>query len=434
MAENNNDDLSMEEILSSIKNILSEDSSTPPLQENKASVEEKSVVAASATEPEEDILDLSPEMRVEDAPTFDTLNAEVKTPVAESFPKEPEVHLPENPISVDKDPIVTIPTEENAIADVFDEKSDPFFEESLSSSEPLKKDEEIKTPQEDDIINFEDINTNIAEVLNSVDEQVNLSTPPQETPDQTEDPIMEVAAQSKEEIPVALEENSQTEKDSASTVEEEIDINTLPTLEDVTPNIFAQEENALNIPETTPLPAESTLPKDEAPIDIMLDHEILPAVEDVEALTPQPETSKDQPSEEKNNTLDVSASLINNFAKMFSKSEDKKEPEQKVEDRPLDNEAFYSLDTVQTVAPTKEDTDALSRQIGNGTQTISDLIKDVIHEIIGKEVERRWNLSLDYDEIVRQELKNWMDKNLPDMVEDMVKKEIRRVMVKVGDN
>ena len=202
MAENNNDDLSMEEILSSIKNILSEDSSTPPLQENKASVEEKSVVAASATEPEEDILDLSPEMRVEDAPTFDTLNAEVKTPVAESFPKEPEVHLPENPISVDKDPIVTIPTEENAIADVFDEKSDPFFEESLSSSEPLKKDEEIKTPQEDDIINFEDINTNIAKVLNSVDEQVNLSTPPQETPDQTEDPIMRLGASAKSHVRV----------------------------------------------------------------------------------------------------------------------------------------------------------------------------------------------------------------------------------------
>lgn len=433
MAENNNDDLSMEEILSSIKNILSEDSSTPPLQENKASVEEKSVVAASATEPEEDILDLSPEMRVEDAPTFDTLNAEVKTPDAESFPKEPEVRLPENPILDDKDPVVTMPADENTTIDVFDEKSDPFFEEALSPSEPLKKDEEIKTPQEDDIINFEDINTNIAEVLNSVDEQVKLSTPPQETLNQTTNPIKESQVQPVE-APVALEENSQTAKDSTATIEEEIDINTLPTLEDVTPNIFAQEENALNIPETTPLPAESTLPKDEAPIDIMLDHEILPAVEDVEALTPQAETSKDQPSEEKNNTLDVSASLINNFAKMFSKSEDKKEPEQKVEDRPLDNEAFYSLDTVQTVAPTKEDTDALSRQIGNGTQTISDLIKDVIHEIIGKEVERRWNLSLDYDEIVRQELKNWMDKNLPDMVEDMVKKEIRRVMVKVGDN
>ncbi len=125
MAEDNNEDLSMEDILSSIKNILAEgDASTPQIEPVLEPPAEKTPVAgiqetvaepivavadvvAETTEEDDDILDLSPDMRVEDIITSTN-----------------DINLDEeldNVSSVSTD----LPINEPAIG-IPDEKSDPF--------------------------------------------------------------------------------------------------------------------------------------------------------------------------------------------------------------------------------------------------------------------------------------------------------------------
>ena len=217
-----------------------------------------------------------------------------------------------------------------------------------------------------------------------------------------------------------------------------------------TPNIFNQDfvEPEVKEDENTlePLKEET-----DSTIDSLLENEILPPVEDIESLIPASENIQSPLSEMPSSTLtekeekedkveedkvDVSASIINNFAKLLSKDEDKKDESK--EDTSYDMSSYtetkeedgYDSGAIEKTSEEKN----IVVNLGDGDKTLSDIIQDVVRQIIGKEVARRWNLSLDYDEIVRQELKKWMDDNLPAMVEDLVKKEIRRVMVKVGDN
>lgn len=68
--------------------------------------------------------------------------------------------------------------------------------------------------------------------------------------------------------------------------------------------------------------------------------------------------------------------------------------------------------------------------------TIEDVVARVIRSIIGDEVAENWRKSADYDTLAREEIKaqteKWLNKNLPGLVEKIVKQEIERVMAKVG--
>ena len=109
---------------------------------------------------------------------------------------------------------------------------------------------------------------------------------------------------------------------------------------------------------------------------------------------------------------DVSVDIINNFAKMFAQ-EDAPKPE-------------------VIAAPVAESIKIL----GDGSKTIEDVVSSVIKQIIGEEVATNWKSGLDYDVLARQEIqrqtKEWLDNNLPAVVEKIVKQEIERVMAKVG--
>lgn len=114
--------------------------------------------------------------------------------------------------------------------------------------------------------------------------------------------------------------------------------------------------------------------------------------------------------------VDVSADIINNFAKIFS-------------------EHKGSSETGATTYPTPE----ADTKIGMGAATLEDLVKAVIRDIIADEIKAelsRSNLAL--DDIALEEIKtqtqNWLNENLPAVVESVVQKEIERVMVKVGGN
>ena len=218
--ENNSEDLSMEDILSSIKNILTEDGAVAPEKEATPKKEVKEPETAPALpvaqkeeekdetviepqedeEPEEDILDLSPEMRVEDEDIglddikLEDVSANIDNLIAEDTNKE-EPHLDISIPTVEeivseKEPYLESPISEN-ISESFDDKSDPFFEDNFSDT-PLNLDdvnlnaldetkaaesseevdskvskEEVSLPSADDF-NIEDINSEIASVLEGV--------------------------------------------------------------------------------------------------------------------------------------------------------------------------------------------------------------------------------------------------------------------------
>ena len=109
---------------------------------------------------------------------------------------------------------------------------------------------------------------------------------------------------------------------------------------------------------------------------------------------------------------DVSDAIIDNFAQMFSENNKKAEP------------------AAVAVAPAPA-------QIGNGAQTVEDLIKAVMAESLKPAIEQAL-ASVDKDimelakEEVSKEAKIWVDKNLTEVVESVIREEVKRVMAKVG--
>lgn len=174
------------------------------------------------------------------------------------------------------------------------------------------------------------------------------------------------------------------------------------------------------------LPVEETLPVDEIVLEPESAAEFQPepvaVPESVAVYEPEPEVAAEpepQPVREAEepaaDAVDVSANIINNFAKMFSHAEPKAEP-----------------------APVAELPAEPVRAIGDGAKTIEDVVADVIRRIIGAEVEKNWRGQADYDtyarEVIAAQAKAWLDANLPSVVEAIVKQEIERVMAKVGNN
>ncbi len=127
----------------------------------------------------------------------------------------------------------------------------------------------------------------------------------------------------------------------------------------------------------------------------------------IELSTIEPETEK-QPATD---TADVSAGIINNFAKMFAR------------------------ETASEPAAAKPAAEPVLL-IGEGSRTIEDVVASVIRGIIGNEVAANWRRGVDYDALAREEIaartQAWLDANLPALVEQIVKQEIERVMAKVG--
>ena len=109
---------------------------------------------------------------------------------------------------------------------------------------------------------------------------------------------------------------------------------------------------------------------------------------------------------------DVSASIINNFAKIFAGSEQ--------------------------AAPAPEPAKVSSSVKLGEDATLSDMVKASIRDMIAEQTVNVLVNDADIKALVSAEvpaqIKSWLDNNLPSMVEAVVKKEIERVMAKAGRN
>lgn len=108
--------------------------------------------------------------------------------------------------------------------------------------------------------------------------------------------------------------------------------------------------------------------------------------------------------------VDVSASIISNFAKMFAKGN--------------------SAEKKQVVEAPK------IVGLGQGSKTLEDFVKDAVVEVIGRDIAKKWNDGADYHAMaeaeIKRQIKEWINDNLPVMIERIVKEEIARVIEKVG--
>ena len=119
-----------------------------------------------------------------------------------------------------------------------------------------------------------------------------------------------------------------------------------------------------------------------------------------------------EPEAAADSAVDVSANIISNFAKMFSR-DDTPAPAVDVSEKP-----------VEIAAP------------GNTSKTLEEFVLDAVIKVVGGEIRRQWNDGAGFKsfaeaEIVRQTEK-WINDNLPALVEKVVKQEIERVIAKVG--
>lgn len=111
-------------------------------------------------------------------------------------------------------------------------------------------------------------------------------------------------------------------------------------------------------------------------------------------------------------TVDASANIISNFAKMFSRPS------------PVEPVAAPAAEKVEIVAP------------GDVSKTLEEFVLDSITKVIGREISAKWNDGAEFEKFAREEIvrqtQAWINDNLPQMVEHVVKQEIERVIAKVG--
>ncbi len=344
----NNEELSMEDILSSIKNILTEDEQANQTVSTAPETPDEPTEAVSLPDETDDVLDLSPSMMVTE--NID-LVAELSDVPSDVTPTSVEdmVNDTEN---------VSLPASESL------DDSDPF--DFLGGSALPDIDRDILAPE--------------SEVVPSVDEVA--------------EPEKEV-----ETTPVAEQEDAPLFEPETYIAPEPVQVqNTEPEPE---PEVASVEE---------PIVVEVVAPVEVEPEPVSVVEE----QPQTQFSAPEPETAAPQASEEdveaqEKDATDVSASIISNFAKMFSR----------------ENKGEAVSEPIEQISA-----------LGNGGKTIEGVVVDVIRSIIGNEVSENWRKGADYDRFAREETirqtAEWLDKNLPAIVEKAVKAEIERVMEKVG--
>ena len=424
--EEQQNDMSMEDILSSIKDILEGNSQEEnPLQENTPT-ETPSTVAVSPEEkseeekPEEDVFDLSTSMIVEEAlpdsspkvefdeagPDFDIKpNQEdvLLSPDDVQLPdfddKDINIGLTEDmPQSYEND---TILDEKNAQepenimpdSDDFSFNIDDILQSASQAIEEDKVTEvaDIKMPEEDSLPDFSQFNDEIDITSEPILEEENDSVSIMNTGNNI---VEEEADTSKEDILADFEEESIPEP-----------------IENIAEPIENISEPAEKILEISPVPEPEIAPA----IDIN------PAEASVEAtsLASDFEEHAEKQDIETNQTdaTDVSADIINNFAKMFAEKA-QEQPQEQAENK-------------------KDELPVEVTSLGNGNKTIEQVVEGVIQGIVASSVNAEMSKNVDIvsyaQKEIREQTQAWLEANLPAIVEAAVQKEIERVMAKVGN-
>ena len=419
----------MEGILSSIKNILEEDERTQQMNNTKETAGANNVSDnVSERSPVNEVIELSPDMRVN---TSEDIISNDESFIVEASPA-PEI---ENENYVDAETLAVeniASTAEELTPDVETQmfgENDTMAEETTPMNEPFFETDVVKEVVSTNEPFFESnsTNTNIDELLNdnptfdaipdvfetdiisdnepSLDELLGTEEPSEveETApafeelapevEETAPAFEELASEVEETAPVVeelapeVEETAPTFEELASKVEE-----TAPTFEELAPEV---EETAPVVEELAP-EVEETAPAVE---------ELAPEVEEkIAVFDPIIEIADDAEEDVVESEKDVSSNIMSNFAKMFSHEEKPDEPK--------------------------------IVSVGNSSKTLEDFVVDAIRAAIGKEISAKWNNGVDFNNFAEAEIKHqvelWITNNMNGLIEDIVKKEVERVIAKVG--
>lgn len=357
------EELSMEDILSSIKGILSDDETShqKPKKEEDA---------------DDEIYDLSASMIVD-------VNTEKRQDVPQPEIKAENVETEER---FDVSPALSDD------GDGMDLKLPEIGIPEFSDAEQKELDYiEIATPASDaEELDLSGQRFDFSASLNSLEGEgvINLETLPE---------LQEVE---NEEIPSLAEHYAETPsfegdipvEKTAETAAPDMNIQSSPDIIDIESDpIYFEEE-------------DKYIPTLDNPVPATEDNEVI----DV-ASEPVYEETKTEEKDEKSAVPDVSADIIDNFARMFSENK-----------------------TPAPVAEAEPQT-----RVGMASLTIEDMIKSVIADSLKPVVEQAV-LRVDGDILAyaKQEVsaaaKKWVDENLTKVVEDVVREEVKRVMAKVG--
>ena len=447
MADTNEEELSMEEILSSIKGILSEG-------EEKAEAPKEEVANREETDSQdEDVYDLSASMIVDVNQKTGETTSSIDDKI-EDFSQNQTEELP----TLKETETLEPETEKEDIS---------VAEESVKTSEMPMIEEILKevnqegiTKEVKDISEVEEIEKTNVSLLNSEGNEVSATETKDEdfgTIDVDSEPIY---MDDEDYVP------SENKKIGSLEVEEiNIDVDSEPIYEegenrnpiDIDAEDGKEETAELQNEEDVSVQKEENEPRDieiEAPIDIDAEDREEEAVElqneedvsvqkeeneprdidienpiDVEVEYKENQNTKHQEEElhatvieekqervnvyskkeEKNEIQDVSSEIIDNFAQMFNGT---------------NSQSNIPAATKQT-------------SLGNGNLTIETLVKEVIAESIKPVVEDAVSkLDDNILQAVKEEIsvvaKEWVNQNLQNTIEEVVKEEVRRVIAKVG--
>ena len=385
------EDLSVEDILSSIKDILMEDNAEQQKlvqQEDTETTSDKEQpeenAIATAEETADDVLTLSPSMIVEPSLSTAELQPEDKKdeeadPLDIDFEREFN-NLPSEPTFDD------VEDESNENKDIHSESidEDPVDLSQISETEDADI-EQNGTMEELEKIAHTDVDAE--PIFSSEDDASQLNPFANDENEFSLDNLVD------DETLNAILSNQPSDPEAESSQEDFLE----PT-DNVYDSAVVEEKANMEIISE---PEEAEPKKEEIPTEVSKVKEI---------------NSESSESDSIEDTTDVSAGIISNFAKMFAEQQkQKQEAENKEEaEAKLKEQVFSQID------------------LGNGSLSIEVLVRDVISAIVEK------HLSKDYDysavaaaEIARQ-TKNWLNAHLPEIVEAEVKKEIERVMAKVS--
>lgn len=379
--EEQQSEMSMEDILSSIKDILEGDA------ENQQQKKEKNIVEVmpennnnqAEAEPEDDVFDLSKSMIIEEEPVAAENNEEAEniTPNLETA------------VSVQADSLIP---EEKAVPEMAEENvasevSLPEDDLSLNIDDILQSASEVMTTELPDL---EEEKISEPEVLKAEEEDISL--PDFSDIDITSEPILD---EEDEHITASISEPVQVIEEEQETIQENIE---LPKIADAEYSIAEPQEDLSQA--HTEIPA--AIDEDPQDISIPMEQTEISATEEI------------SDKEENKSGVDVSADIINNFAKMFAeKAQEEKEEVSKA-----------------AILP------ANVSELGNGNKTIEQVVEQVIQGIISASVNAEMTKNVDIvayaQKEIREQTQAWLEANLPAVVEAAVQKEIERVMAKVG--
>lgn len=380
MAEDSND-MEVEDILSSIKNILEEDAQNSDNEavDNKApeSNEAPENVLDQVLADDSDIIQLSDDMRISEQ------DNNVAT-ADDGIDNEQQIEEIE-----DDSPVGA------ALSDL--DRADETV--SLSESSMIET-----SPAEEFANDMTEINQNESSelVTQTLDEQTNEISANTYAIEETaaDNSAESISSATEESIPEAVE-NSVVEVEQPAVAETE---NEEVSVTDTVETIKYDDTNNLNTDWNIPTnSADTDAPAHEAEMQESLIVENVPVSVAAETVN-EPSSTSD--------AVDASVNIINNFAKIFSKNK---------------NQGDKSDEAV--AEPTIDG-------VGNPKKTLEEFVQDAIAKVIGEDIARQWNDGAAYQTIAEEEIKSqvqtWINNNLATIVEKIVKEEMERVIAKVG--